>query len=132
MNPVTWFSIPADDVDQATAFYREAFGWRVQPRTTEPNAVFDYNVVVNSDSDENFNPVATARVNGCIVKKATGISTPVVLVEVSDLEEAARRVLAAGGSVVSEKIPMKSLNGAFILVRDPEGNMVEVFQANAA
>jgi predicted enzyme related to lactoylglutathione lyase len=56
-----------------------------------------------SDSDKNFNPVATARVNGCIIKKATGINTPVVLVEVSDLEEAARKVLAAGGSVVSEK-----------------------------
>lgn len=77
MNPVTWFSIPAEDVDRASAFYNKAFGWHVQPRTKEANDIYDYNVVTNSESDANFNPVSTARVNGCIVKKATGISTPV-------------------------------------------------------
>jgi predicted enzyme related to lactoylglutathione lyase len=130
MNPVTWFSIPAEDVDRASTFYNQAFGWQVQPRTQETNDIYDYNVVINSESDVNFNPVSTARVNGCIVKKATGISTPVVLVEVDDLEAAARKVLAAGGSVVSGQIPMKSLDGVFVLVRDPDGNMVEVFKAN--
>jgi predicted enzyme related to lactoylglutathione lyase len=64
------------------------------------------------------------------VKKATGITTPVVLVEVDDLDESARKIVAAGGTVVSERIPMKSLNGEFILIKDPEGNMVEIFETN--
>jgi hypothetical protein len=32
--------------------------------------------------------------------------------------------------VVSERVPMKSLNGDFILVKDPEGNMLEIFESN--
>jgi predicted enzyme related to lactoylglutathione lyase len=65
-----------------------------------------------------------------LLKKATGITTPVVLVEVDDLDESARKIVAAGGTVVSERIPMKSLNGEFILIKDPEGNMVEIFETN--
>ncbi|HYG83509.1 MAG TPA: VOC family protein [Verrucomicrobiae bacterium] len=130
MNPVTWFSIPADDTEKATAFYNKAFGWDIQPLTTEDNSDFDYNVALNSQSDENFDPLERARVNGCIVKKATGITTPVVLVEVDDLDQAIAKVTAAGGTVESEKIPMKSLNGVFVLVKDPEGNMIEVFASN--
>jgi uncharacterized protein len=130
MDPVTWFSIPAQDTDRALAFYGEVFGWKAQPRTKEYDAIYDYNVVVNSASDENFAPERTSRVNGCIVKRSTGITGPVVLVEVDDLDESIRKVVAAGGTVVSERIPMRSLNGDFILVKDPEGNMVEVFESN--
>lgn len=77
-----------------------------------------------------LNPTKPAIVNGCIVKKAIGITTPVVLLQVDDLDTAAQKVEAAGGSVVSEKIPMESLNGSFILVKDPEGNMLELFANN--
>jgi uncharacterized protein len=130
MDPVTWFSIPAQDVERAAAFYNDVFGWHVQPPTKEVDAAFDYNVVLNSPSDAQFNPQQTSRVNGCIVKKATGISTPVVLVEVEDLATAAAKVAAAGGTVVSARVHMKSLNGDFILVKDPEGNMLEIFESN--
>jgi predicted enzyme related to lactoylglutathione lyase len=56
------------------------------------------------------------------------------LIEVGDLDEAANKVKSAGGSLVSEKIPMRSLNGSFILVKDPEVNMLELFanQSNKA
>lgn len=129
--PVTWFSVPANDVEKATTFYRHAFGWKIEPLTREADDVYDYNVVVSSPSDRDFNPSQPGRVNGCIVKRATGITTPVVLVEVPDLDEAARKVVAAGGAVVSGKIPMRSLNGEFILVKDPEGNMFELFRGSA-
>lgn len=131
MDPVTWFSIPANDTDRAARFYRDAFGWRINPLTKEDDTAFDYNVVLNSESDETFVSAEPGRINGCIVKKATGITTPVVLVEVEDLDRSAQRIVAAGGRVVSEKIPMRSLDGVFILATDPEGNMVEIFQPNA-
>jgi predicted enzyme related to lactoylglutathione lyase len=128
VDPVTWFSIPAQDTDRAMDFYSDVFGWKAQPLTEEADAIFDYNVVVNSPGDKDFVPERTGRVNGCIVKQATGISTPVVLVEVDDLEDSARKVVAAGGTVASDRIKMKSLNGDFMLVRDPEGNMIEIFE----
>ena len=130
MDPVTWFSIPAHDTDRAARFYSDAFGWRVQPLTREDDSAFDYNVVLNSESDENFVSGEPGRINGCIVKKAIGITTPVVLVEVEDLDRSAQRIVAAGGRVVSEKVPMRTLNGAFILATDPEGNLIEIFEPN--
>lgn len=129
--PVTWFSLPADRPEVAAAFYRRAFGWTIEPLTKEDDHVFDYNVVVSSASDGSYTPGQPGRVNGCIVKRATGVATPVVLIEVSDLDQAAKEVVAAGGTVVSSKIPMRSLNGEFILVKDPEGNMLEVFRSLA-
>jgi uncharacterized protein len=130
MNPVTWFSIPAEDTERANEFYHKAFGWKVLPLTQEQNHLYDFNVALTSDSDKEFNPKQSGRVNGCIVKKAIGIDTPVVLIEVDDLEEAAQRVEAAGGTVVSDVIPMQSLNGAFMLVKDAEGNILELFKTN--
>jgi predicted enzyme related to lactoylglutathione lyase len=52
-----------------------------------------------------------------------------VLIEVPDLDQAERDIVAAGGTVVSGHIPMRSLNGVFMLVKDPEGNMLEVFRS---
>lgn len=130
--PVTWFSLPADDIEKAKRFYAHAFGWKIEPLTKEANDIYDYNVAVSSESDRSFQPGEPGRVNGCLVKRATGITTPVVLVEVPDLDEAATKIVAAGGTVVSGKVPMRSLNGAFLLVKDPEGNMLEVFQPNAS
>ena len=129
--PVTWFSLPADDVEKASAFYRRAFGWRLEPPTREADPDYDYVVAVSSPSDGSFTPAERGRVNGCIVKRATGITTPAVLVEVPDLDEAARKVVAAGGTVVSGKVPMRSLNGEFILVKDPDGNLLEVVRSFA-
>ena len=94
--------------------------------------MYDYIVIVSAPSDPTtFTPSQPGRVNGCIVKRAIGVTTPVVLVEVPDLDEAAKAVVAAGGAVVSGKVPMRSLNGEFILVKDPEGNMLEVFRSHA-
>ena len=66
--------------------------------------------------------------NGCIVKRSIGLPTPAVLVEVEDLDTAISKVVKAGGKVMTEKIPMASLGGIFVLVTDTEGNYVELFQ----
>jgi predicted enzyme related to lactoylglutathione lyase len=129
-NPVTWFSIPSDDIEATSRFYEQAFGWKLLPETIEDNDVFNYRVALNSPSNEEYVPDAQGRVNGCIVKRQTGIQHPVVLIEVADLAEAAAKIKRAGGSVVSDVIPMKSLNGAFFLARDTDGNVMEVFRSN--
>lgn len=129
--PVTWFSVPADDLAKATSFYHAAFGWKIEPLTKEADELYDYNVVVSSPSDGDYTPSQPGRVNGCIVKRAIGLPAPAVLIEVPDLDEAARKVVAAGGTVISKKVTMRSLDGEFILVKDPDGNVLELFKANA-
>ncbi len=129
--PVTWFSLPADDLERASAFYGRAFGWKLEPLTREADSDYDYVVAVSSPGDESFTPAERGRVNGCIVKRAVGIAAPAVLIEVPDLDAAARKVVAAGGSVVSGKVPMRSLRGEFMLVKDPDGNVLELFRSVA-
>src|SRR5690606_2078741 len=106
--PATWFSLPADDLEASAALPQPASGWKVEPLTTEDDHAYDFHVVVTSPSDGSYTPGQPGRVNGCIVKRAIGVSTPVVLIEVNDLDQAAKDVVAAGGTVVSGKIPMRS------------------------
>jgi predicted enzyme related to lactoylglutathione lyase len=128
-NRVTWFSIPTDDLKRASKFYQTAFNWQVQPLTPEHNDDFSFMTMLNSDSDINFIPDEKGSVNGCLVKRKIGLPTPAILVEVSNLDEAIKKVTNAGGTVLTEKIVMKSLNGVFVLIKDTEGNYVEVFQS---
>lgn len=99
MNPVTWFSIPAEDVDGAKRFYHEAFGWDIQPEIKEADDRYSFTIALTtSENDDEFSPTVPSVINGCVVKKSIGVSTPVVLVAVDDLGQAARKVEAAGGS----------------------------------
>lgn len=129
MNPVTWFSIPSSNIAATGSFYANAFGWQIHPETIESNSDFNYTVATNS-SGEITEPDERGRINGCIVKRETGIEHPVILIEVEDLDAAEDKIRAAGGTVASERIPMQSLDGAFFLARDPEGNLMEVFAPN--
>ena len=128
MNSVVWFNVPSDDLDRATTFYREAFGWRIQPLSIEKKDVLNYHTALTGESDENLNPLAAGVVNGCIVKREMGIPHATILIEVDDLDEAAKRVEAAGGEVVSQKIRIDNIRGTLILAKDTEGNIVEVFK----
>jgi uncharacterized protein len=127
-NPVTWFSIPSDDLNRTSTFYKSAFGWEIQPLTIEKNDVFSYHNILTSESDDNLMPTQNGTVNGCIVKRKIGLPTPAVLVEVDDLNTAILRVQEAGGIVMTDKIDMPTLNAQMVLIKDTEGNYVEVFQ----
>lgn len=129
-NPVTWFSIPSNDIDEATRFYEAAFDWKLLPETKEHNDTFNYKIALNSPSDKEFVADEKGRINGCIVKRETGIPHPVILIEVEDLDATAEKIKLAGGRVVSEHIPMPTLNGAFFLAQDPDNNVMEIFKSN--
>jgi len=128
MNSVVWFNVPSDDLERATTFYRNVFGWRIQPLSVEREELLNYHTALTGKSDENLMPVSPGVVNGCIVKRKMGIPHATILIEVDDLDEAAERVKAAGGEVVSQKIRIENVRGTLILVKDTEGNIVEVMK----
>lgn len=128
-NKVTWFSIPSDNINRAINFYKEAFNWHIEPETKEDNDIYSFYVALNSKSDANYISEEKGVLNGCIVKRKIGLPHPAVLVEVDDLDAAIKKVKRAGGQLVTEKMLMKSLNGIFVLIKDTEGNYVELFQS---
>lgn len=129
MNKVTWFSIPTDNLDRAAKFYNSAFNWQIEPLTNEEDETFSFNTMLNSESDENYISKERGTINGCLVKRKMGLLTPGVLVEVKNLDDAIKKVTKAGGEIMTEKIIMKSLNGVFVLIKDTEGNYVEIFES---
>ena len=129
-NPVTWFSIPSSNPEATSQFYQDVFNWDIQPETKAPNSDFDYFVALNSSSDDMAVSHERGRINGCIVKRATGIEHPAILIDVDDFDLAKAKITENGGVIVSEIIPMESLNGSFFLAKDPEGNLMKVFKTN--
>lgn len=127
-NKVTWFSVPAKNMQRAIKFYQQAFNWSIEPESKEADDRYSFHVAVNSKSDNNYISDTKGMINGCIVKREIGLNTPAILVEVDDLDEAVKKVEKAGGRLIAPRKEMKSLNGAFVLVEDTEGNAVELFQ----
>ena len=127
-NRVTWFSIPSDSLERTIKFYTQVFGWKTEPLTKEKDSDFDYYTVLNSESDENYISKEPGAINGCVVKRKIGLPTPAVLVEVDDLDTAIENVKNAGGEIVTGKITMESLNAVIVLIKDTDGNFVEIFQ----
>jgi uncharacterized protein len=114
MGRVIHFDIPIDDPDRASAFYRDAFGV-----TVEQWGEFPY-WLVNGKENE---PGA----NGALVPRGDSPGGIVVYFEVSDIDAALKQVDAAGGSLVTEKLPIPTV-GWSAHVRDSEGNLIGVFQ----
>lgn len=128
MKPVTWFNIPSDDLERAVTFYKEVFGWELQPLSREADDRLSYHTALTAESDANYAPLKAGRVNGCIVKRSMGLQHPTVLIDVDDLDKSLEAVIAAGGKKVSEKIDLSSAGGILQFVEDTEGNVIELWK----
>ncbi|MFD0748151.1 VOC family protein [Phytohabitans flavus] len=56
---VVHFEMPADDMERAQTFYREAFGWQLTPM---PDMA--YTMVVTTPTDEQGMPTESGAING--------------------------------------------------------------------
>jgi hypothetical protein len=108
---ISYLRIPADDPQQAAAFYRAVFGWTV--RTDRPDPAFEDgtgHVIGHFVSD-----LAVAGENGI---------RPYVYVD--DVDVTLRRAVAEGGETATPPYPEGDLRVATF--RDPAGNVVGVWQ----
>jgi catechol 2,3-dioxygenase-like lactoylglutathione lyase family enzyme len=114
-----------DDVDAALPFYR-ALGFRLSDRWGLPFAIVKRKGLALWLSG----PGTSAR------KKVAGGALPApggwnrLVVEVKDMDEAVTRLQALGIRFRSR--PVKGPGGRQVLVEDPSGNPVEVFEARSA
>jgi predicted enzyme related to lactoylglutathione lyase len=56
--------------------------------------------------------------------------TPVITIGVSDAERSLKEVEAAGGAIVTPRTPIPGM-GAFAYFRDPEGNVMGLWENEA-
>ena len=116
---VSHFEIPARDLERAARFYREVFGWTVEPVAWEGHPY--YKVRGSAKPAEG----GRAGIDGGLLPADPGTPHPLLVVHVSGapLETWLDRITAAGGII---DLPAASVGtmGVFARFRDPEGNLL--------
>ena len=126
MNPVVHFEMPYENKQRMADFYSKTFGWK--PHMLGPE-MGEYVVVATSESDERGRPTSPGAINGGFYKKPEDPlgQHPSVVIAVTDIQAALKKVKGAGGKVLGEPmdIPGVGLYAGFL---DTEGNRVSLLQ----
>lgn len=115
MPRVVHFEIPADNPERAAAFYKKAFGWKIE-KWPGP---MDYWMV-------NTGPDGAPGINGGLMKKGN-VSTTTNTIGVESVDNAVVAVTNAGGKQIMPKTPIPTV-GYFAYCQDTEGNLFGVMQ----
>ena len=125
---VRHFEIPVRDLDRASRFYREAFGWIVKPLDWPGHP---YCTVRMPEAPKPAPPKGGGGgIPGGLAPGADlSLDHPLLVLHVEDgtLEDCLAAVVAAGGVVEKEPEPVGDM-GRFARIRDSEGNLLGVWE----
>jgi predicted enzyme related to lactoylglutathione lyase len=114
MPRVIHFEIPADDTGRAVKFYQRVFGWKI-----EKWGPMDYWLATTGPDSE-------PGINGAIMSRETQ-NTSVNTVNVSSVDEYAKKIVDAGGKILTPKTPIPGV-GYFSYCVDTEGNVFGIME----
>ena len=120
MDRVVHFELPFDDRDRARSFYQSAFGWGIMPM---PDS--DYTIVMTGPGEQG--PSEPGFNNGGLFGRAEKFTSPNIVIDVANLEDALKRVTDAGGTIVRERQPVGDM-GFTAYFTDTEGNLVGLWE----
>jgi predicted enzyme related to lactoylglutathione lyase len=126
MDSVVHFEMPYRDRDRVARFYETAFSWQMQKLGAEMGS---YIVAQTTDSDANGRPTTPGAINGGFFefKPDWPGMAPGVVIAVSDIRDAMRRVTDAGGKVLGDPTEIPGV-GLYVSFNDTEGNRVSLLQ----
>ncbi len=119
---VVHFEVPYDDADRARAFYRDVFGWEIQPVPE-----FEYNFVQTGPVSGEGMPTEPGYIGGGMFQRQGDIDRPVITIEVDDMTAALQTVAGHGGTAVGEPMPVGEM-GIAAYFKDSEGNLMGLWQ----
>ncbi len=121
---VVHFEIPFDDGDRARGFYGETFGWQLVPMPG-----MDYTMVMTGPTDTEQGPTEPGFINGGMFARSAEFPStgPNLVIDVPSVDEALRKVEAAGGKTVTEKTPVGDM-GFTGYFTDTEGNVIGLWE----
>jgi predicted enzyme related to lactoylglutathione lyase len=128
MRKVVHFEIPADDVERAKGFYGSVFGWQLQTMSMGGG---EYTIVMTTPVDEQSQqPTEPGGINGGMMQRTPGLSSPIITIDVEEIDQALKEVEAEGGSTVTPRTPIPGM-GAFAYFKDPEGNIMGLWETTS-
>ncbi|GAA4944113.1 hypothetical protein EV188_10560 [Actinomycetospora succinea] len=120
---VVHFEVPFDDGDRARAFYSRVFGWHLQEMPG-----MDYTIAVTGPVGDDGMPTGNAYINGGMFQRGSDEPrSPVLVVDVDDIDAALAQVAEQGGKVAAPKMPVGEM-GFAAYFHDPEGNVIGLWQ----
>ena len=126
MRKVVHFEIPAGDVERAKGFYGSTFGWQLQ---TMPIGNGEYTIVMTTPVDAQTQvPTEPGGINGGMMQRSPeGPRSPVITIDVDDIDVSLKEIEAHGGKIVTPRTPIPGM-GAFAYFEDPEGNVLGLWE----
>jgi len=121
---VVHFEVPADDLARASEFYSSAFGWAISP---VPG--MDYMALVPTPMDDSGMPTEAGSINGGMFLRDAERPSPVVTIDVADIDATLAKVGALGGSTVLPKQEIMGM-GFVAYFTDSEGNLMGLWQSS--
>jgi len=122
MAKVVHFEIPFDNKERAMKFYTDSFDWQLMDIPQ-----MNYVMARSVDVDDKQMPKEPGAINGGLFQRPKEAPSPTIYVDVTSVDEAIKRVEAAGGKVVTPNTPIPGM-GAYARVADTEGNVIGLFQ----
>lgn len=117
------------NLDRSLAFYTEVLGMRLLRRKDYPGGKFTLAFVGYADESENA--VIELTHNWDTTEYDLGNGYGHIALEVEDAYRACEEIKQKGGIVTREAGPMKHSQTVIAFVKDPDGYMIELIQANS-
>jgi uncharacterized protein len=114
-NRVVHFEIRCDNPEKTMNFFTEVFNWRFEQFGNEPY----WSAYTGDESSRG--------INGGILKKRNPGQSVTNSIEVTNLQEAIRKIEKAGGKVVVPKMAIPAV-GWLAYFKDPDGNVHGLYQ----
>ena len=114
---VVHFEIPFDNKERAMKFYQELFGWELMDMPE-----MSYVLVHAANTDKNNMVKDRGAIDGGMFPREKEAPNSIIVIGVESIDEKIKEIEAAGGKVVSPKMPIP--NGHYARVADTEGNII--------
>ncbi len=125
MNPVIHFEMPYEKGERLVKFYSDAFGWQMQ--MTGPD-MGNYVLAHTAETDEKGMVTTPGTINGGFFEKNPQWPAQTsVVISVTDINEAIKKITDAGGKVLGEPMDIPGV-GKYVSFHDTEGNRASILQ----
>src|SRR3989344_400434 len=118
MDKVVHFEIPAKDVERAKKFYSSIFGWKMNSIPS-----MNYTTITTGPTTEEMMPSESGFINGGLLKQKSPILSPVIIINVEDIETSRNKILKSGGKILKEPAKVGNM-GIVAYFQDCEGNIL--------
>lgn len=118
-NAISWFEIPATDLDRATKFYETIFGVTLFPMDLQNIRMRMFPL------EDNLTQVGGAVVDSGGFHKPSSTDGPLIYLNGNpDLQNVLDKVETAGGKIMLAKTEISSEYGFMAVIIDTEGNRI--------